>query len=47
MNNLVVIRTLFNKAIKMQIVDRKLYPFGADKIRIKFPETNKVGLTIA
>jgi len=46
-NNLVVIRTLYNKAIKMQIVDRKLYPFGADKIRIKFPETNKVGLTIA
>lgn len=45
-NNLVVIRTLYNKAIKMQIVDRKLYPFGADKIRIKFPETNKVGLTI-
>jgi len=45
-NNLVVIRTLFNKAIKMQIVDQKLYPFGADKIRIKFPETNKVGLTI-
>jgi len=45
-NNLVVIRTLFNKAIKMEIVDRKLYPFGTDKIRIKFPETNKIGLTI-
>jgi len=40
-NNLVVIRTLFNKSIKMQIVDRKHYPFGGDKIRIKFPETNK------
>ncbi|MET2983690.1 site-specific integrase [Aureibaculum conchae] len=44
-NNLVVIRTLFNRAIKMQIVDRRLYPFGADKIRIKFPETEKIGLT--
>lgn len=46
-NNLVVIRTIYNKAIKMQIVDRKLYPFGSDKIRIKFPETEKIGLTIA
>lgn len=45
-NNLVVIRTIYNRAIKMGIVDRKLYPFGADKIRIKFPETNKIGLTI-
>lgn len=45
-NNLVVIRTLYNRAIKMQIVDRKLYPFGADKVRIKFPETVKIGLTI-
>lgn len=45
-NNLVVIRTLYNKAIKLGIVDPKLYPFGSDKIRIKFPETKKVGLTI-
>lgn len=45
-NNLIVIRTLFNKAIKLGIVDRKLYPFGSDKIKIKFPETKKVGLTI-
>ncbi len=44
-NNLVVIRTLYNMAIKMQIVDRKLYPFGSDKIRIKFPETEKIGLS--
>lgn len=44
-NSLIVIRTLYNKAIKMGIVDRKLYPFGADKIRIKFPETEKIGLT--
>ncbi len=45
-NSLIVIRTLFNRAIKMGIVDRKLYPFGADKIRIKFPETEKIGLSI-
>ena len=45
-NNLVVIRTLYNRAIKLGIVDQKNYPFGADKIRIKFPETEKIGLTI-
>lgn len=44
-NNLIVIRTIYNKAIKLDIVDRKLYPFGSDKIRIKFPETEKTGLT--
>lgn len=43
-NNLVVIRTIYNRAIRMGIVDRKLYPFGSDKIRIKFPETEKIGL---
>lgn len=46
MNNLVVIRTLYNRAIKMRIVDRGSYPFGADKIRIRFPETQKLGLSI-
>ncbi|WP_303316841.1 site-specific integrase [Flavivirga abyssicola] len=45
-NNLIVIRTLYNRAIRLGIVDRKLYPFGSDKIRIKFPETEKIGLTI-
>lgn len=45
-NSLIVIRTLYNRAIKMGIVDRKSYPFGADKIRIKFPETEKIGLSI-
>jgi integrase len=45
-NNLVVIRTLYNRAIKMGIVEQKNYPFGSDKIRIKFPETEKIGLTI-
>lgn len=45
-NNLIVIRTIYNRAIKMGVVDRKLYPFGSDKIRIKLPETEKIGLTI-
>lgn len=43
-NNFVVIRTIYNRAIKMGVVDQKLYPFGKDKIRIKFPETEKIGL---
>jgi integrase len=46
-NNLIVIRTLFNIAIRKGIVDSKLYPFGKGKIRIKFPETEKVGLSAA
>lgn len=45
-NNLITIRTLFNRAIKMGIVERKYYPFGSDKIQIKFPETEKIGLTV-
>jgi integrase len=45
-NNLVVIRTLYNIAIKMHLVDQKNYPFGSTKIQIKFPEVEKVGLTI-
>jgi len=44
-NNLVVIRTIYNRAIKIGVVDRKLYPFGSNSIRIKFPETEKIGLT--
>jgi len=43
-NNLVVIRTIYNRAIKLGIVDRKLYPFGSDRIQIKFPESQKTGL---
>ncbi|WP_420402204.1 phage integrase SAM-like domain-containing protein [Flagellimonas sp.] len=43
-NNLIVIRTIFNRAIKSGLVDRKLYPFGHGKIVIRFPETEKIGL---
>ena len=44
-NHLVVIRTIFNTAIKDHPPLSKYYPFGKGKIQIKFPETKKVGLT--
>jgi integrase len=44
MNVLVMIRLLYNKAISRKIVDRKFYPFGKDKIKIKYPQTFKIGL---
>lgn len=47
MNILVFVRLLFNRAIKFKIVSRELYPFGGDKIKIKFPETSKIGLNIS
>lgn len=46
MNILVLIRMLYNKAIKYKILDKEFYPFGGDKIRVKFPETQKIGLNI-
>jgi len=44
MNVFVFIRMLYNKALKARIVKKKLYPFGGDRIKIKFPETEKIGL---
>ncbi|WP_372938654.1 phage integrase SAM-like domain-containing protein [Seonamhaeicola sp.] len=44
MNVLVLIRLLYNRAIKARIVKKKLYPFGGDRIKIKFPESEKIGL---
>ena len=44
MNHLVVIRTIFNRAIGLGLVDPKYYPFGPGKIQIKFPESVKIGL---
>ncbi len=43
-NHLILIRTIYNQAIKEQIVDAKHYPFGKDKVQIKFPESIKIGL---
>ncbi|WP_374950686.1 phage integrase SAM-like domain-containing protein [Mucilaginibacter sp.] len=44
-NHLVVIRTIYNQAIENNLVDRKFYPFGKGKIKIKFPESLKIGLS--
>lgn len=47
-NNLIFIRTLFNAAINQNLVSSDLYPFGKEKgkIRIKIPDSIKIGLTI-
>lgn len=45
MNYFVVIRTILNRAIQEGVSDRRNYPFGKGKIRIKMPETIKIGLT--
>lgn len=44
-NSLIVIRTIFNLAIREGIVDRKYYPFGKGGIVIRFPQSVKIGLT--
>jgi len=44
MNYYVAIRTLFNRAITDGIVEQKYYPFGKGKIKIRFPQTIKIGL---
>lgn len=44
-NHLVVIRSVFSLAIKGGVTDRKYYPFGAGNIRIKFPDSLKIGLS--
>jgi site-specific recombinase XerD len=43
-NHLAAIRSVFGKAIREGIVERKNSPFGAEKIQIKFPDSLKVGL---
>ena len=45
MNVMVLIRLLFNQAIKHKVISKEIYPFGKDKFKIKFPETNKTGLS--
>ncbi|MBE7172499.1 MAG: site-specific integrase [Williamsia sp.] len=44
-NHLVLIRSVISQAINDQIVDPKYYPFGKGRLKIKFPDTGKVGLT--
>lgn len=43
-NQLIFIRTLFNKAIKNGLVDVKFYPFGDNKEQIKIGSSHKIGL---
>jgi len=44
-NSLIVIRTIFNLAIRENIVDRKFYPFGKGGIVLRFPQSVKIGLS--
>ncbi len=44
-NNLVTVRSIFSQAISEGACDAKCYPFGKGKIKIKFPDSKKVGLT--
>lgn len=44
-NHLVMVRSVFSQAIKDQIIDPKYYPFGKGKVKIKFPESVKIGLS--
>jgi len=45
-NQLIFIRTLFNKAIKNGIVDSKFYPFGGEKEKIRIGSSHKIGLIV-
>lgn len=44
-NYLMVIQAVFSQAIKEGVSDGKHFPFGKEKIRIKLPETQKLGLS--
>lgn len=43
-NHYVFIRTIFNRAISNNLVDAKYYPFGKGRVKIKYPESVKIGL---
>jgi len=45
-NNWVTVRSIFSQAIDEGACDRKYYPFGEGKLKIKFPDSQKIGLTI-
>lgn len=44
MNYMILIRTVYNLAIREEFVKRKYYPFGKGRISITIPETSKIGL---
>lgn len=43
-NHIVMMRSVFSHAMKEGVVDVKHYPFGKGKMKIKFPDSSKVGL---
>lgn len=45
-NHLVMVRSVFSQAINDNVVDGKYYPFGKGKVKIKFPDSQKIGLTV-
>lgn len=45
-NHLSIIRSIFSQAIAASVVDEKYSPFGKDKIAIKYPDSNKIGLSL-
>ncbi|MFT3909762.1 MAG: site-specific integrase [Ferruginibacter sp.] len=44
-NHLVMVRSVFSHAIKDNVTDPKHYPFGKGKVKIKFPDSIKIGLS--
>lgn len=43
-NHLLMIRTIFNRAIREEIINRDIYPYGKDKIQVRQVDSHKVGL---
>lgn len=47
-NHLIIIRTIYNRAITAKLASKDDYPFGAaGKVSIKFPQSSKMGLSEA
>lgn len=44
-NNWITVRSIFSQAIKEEVCDPRYYPFGKGKLKIKFPDTKKIGLS--
>jgi len=45
-NHLVVLRSVFAHAAKNKAIPKELTPFGKSGIKIKFPDTHKIGLSL-
>ncbi|MEO6520330.1 MAG: site-specific integrase [Mucilaginibacter sp.] len=46
MNHLLIIRTIYNRAITAKVTTKNNYPFGSDGIVIKFGKSSKIGLDV-